>query len=204
VDLAPRQKVIGVVNPHRPEGWAHTEYPRVPSAQLAGLAKGGKLVAAATVPMDAITAMQVFDMIEMFSGQVVFVTRTAGMLGGSVVQPPRNAVLDAGFHAQPLKGTNALVDGAFIGNAVSQLVRDCGAAIALRKSHPIQDPRLRTETVSVMDGMTSLAFLKAAAKHLASGVLRLAAGGAFPFDQAGAAFAMVEETRTQGRVVLTF
>ena len=201
VALVPGQPVIGVVNPRRPEGGAHAEFIRVPAGQVAVLLEGIDLTSAATVPMNALTAMQALEMVGLKPGQVLLVTGGAGILGGSVLQLARNAGLkvvanaaaadadlvqslgaevvlprDEGmqeaFRAHFNEGADALIDGALIGAQVSRLVRGGGTAISLRKSHSIPDPRLRCDYVSVIDAMSRPEFLRATVDHIASGVLR--------------------------------
>ena len=201
VTLVLGQPVVGVVNPRRPEGGAHAEFVAVPAGQVAVLPEGIDLTGAATVPMNAVTAMQALEIAGLKPGQVLLVTGGAGILGGAVLQLARNAGLkvvanaaaadadlvrslgaevvlprDEGmqeaFRAQIPEGADALIDGALIGAQVSGLVRRGGTAISLRKSHPIHDSRLRCEFVSVIDAMSRPEFLRATVDHIANGVLR--------------------------------
>lgn len=231
----PGQPVIGVVNPRRQEGGAYTEFICLPAGQVAVLPETIDLTGAATVPMNALTAMLALEMVGLKPGQALLVTGGAGMLGGSVLQLaeraglmvvanaapedadlvrslgakvvlPRDKGMAEAFSAQFPDGADALIDGALIGVQVSKLVRNGGAAIALRSSHPIKDARLRCETVMVTNGMSRPELLQATADHIASGVLRprIAPGGVFPFAQAAAAHEMAETAKVRGRIVLTF
>lgn len=193
--------VIGVVNPRRPAGGAQAQFVVVPAASVAVVGPGVDLVAAATVPMNALTAAMSIEMLGLTAGQSVLVTGGAGMLGGSAIQLAHRAGLrvlananpaDAGMlrgfgadHVLPRdeglaealralapEGVDGLIDGALIGNEVSHLVRDGAVAVSLRKSHPIHDPRLRCTVVSVIEGMERTDLLAAIAGDLSDGRLR--------------------------------
>ena len=229
------QPVLGVVNPRRRDGGAHAEFVRLNATQVATLPPEVDLIGAATIPMNALTAMAALELTGLRSGQVLLVTGGAGMLGGSVLQLardaglivvanaapadadivrslgadvvlPRDTGLDDAFRSQFTEGAHALIDGALIGAQVSGLVRAGGVAVALRKSHPIPDPRLRCVYVSIMDAMARPEFLSATAERIGDGVLRprVAPKGIFPFREAVAANRMAEERGHRGRVVLTF
>ena len=206
--------VISVVNPRRPDGGAHAQFVRVPASSIAALAAGADLVGAATVPMNALTAALALDLLALPRGGSVLVTVARGCLAGSVIQLakksglivaancaesdarlvrelgadvilPRDEGMPQALLARFPAGVDGLIDGALIGAAVSGLVRDGGAAVALRKSHPINDPRLRNHYVSVLDGMERADILQAIAMDIGSGILRCASRkeDAFPFAQ---------------------
>lgn len=196
----PGQPVVGVVNPRRPQGGAHAEYLCIPAGSVASLAPGIDLIGAATVTMNALTALMALERLGLKSGQSVLVTGGAGMLGGSVIQlarlaglvvvangttrdwpllerlgadiaVPRDAGVDEAVRARLPSGVDGLIDGALIGNRVSHLVRDGGGAVSLRMSHPIDDSRLKTAYVSVTAGMERTDLLQAIARHLGEGRL---------------------------------
>ena len=234
VELAARLPVIGVTNPRRPEGGAHTEYVCVPAGQVAEVPEGTDLVTAATVPMNALTAMLSLELVALEAGQVLLVTGGAGMLGGSVLQLahqaglkvatnaaeadadlvrslgadvvlPRSEGLSEAFKAE-FGEADGLIDGALIGDHVAHLVKPGATAVSLRKSNPITDSRLNCTYVSVLDGMARPEMVAAVAEHIAKGTLkgRVAPDGVFAFTDARAAFEMAEANKARGRVVLSF
>lgn len=233
VTLAPGTRVIGVVNPRRPAGGAHSERVAVPAASIAPLAEGIDLVAAATVPMNALTAMLALELAGLARGQSLLVTGGAGMLGGYAVRLACHAGLRVVANAREADaaalraagavvvprddfagavrrlfpgGVDGLIDGALIGAAVSHLVADGGAAVSLRRSRPIDDPRLRVHYVSVLAGFEDAARVGAVGRLLAEGLLapRVAADGRIPFRQAREAHRRAEAGGDRGRLVLTF
>ncbi len=183
VELPVGQAVFGVVNPRRPDGGAHAQYIRVPSASVVAISRTADLVEAATVPMNALTALLAVELARVKFGDSVLVTGGTGMLGGSVLQlarhiglhtiasgaeadedllhslgaavvVPRDApALSRFVHEIFPEGVDALIDGALIGSELAHLVRTGGTAVSLRMSHPIRDPRLSTPYVSVLAGM---------------------------------------------------
>jgi len=201
VSLPVGAPVIGVVNPRRPEGGAQARYVAVPAGSVAVVDPAVDLIAAATVPMNALTAAMSIEMLGLTAGQSVLVTGGAGMLGGSAIQLahraglrvlanaspgdaellrdfgadhvlPRDEGLAEALRAVAPDGVDGLIDGALIGNEVSHLVRDGAVAVSLRKSHPIHDPRLRCTVVSVIEGMERSDLLAAIAEDLSQGRLR--------------------------------
>jgi NADPH:quinone reductase-like Zn-dependent oxidoreductase len=235
VELLPGQAVIGVVNPRRPDGGAHAEYIRLSAASVAPVADGIDLIAAATVPMNALTAWLALEMVDLCPGQTLLVTGGAGMLGGSVIQlarhlglrvvvngserdapllrqlgatliVPRDEGMEDAIRSAYPAGVDAMIDGALIGSRCSGLVRDGGSAVSLRMSHPIEDPRLRTLYVSVLNGMERTDLLEAIARLLEQKALmpRIAEGGLFSFRDAIQAHGMAEKGGFRGRVVMVF
>lgn len=200
VTIAEGTPVLGLVNPCRPAGGAYAQYITVPAASVAPLPEGIDLVAAVTVPMNALTAMLALDMTGIRPGQALLVTGGTGILGGLVLELarargirtvaagreedqatlaalgtdvilPRDGDLVAEVRKRYPEGVEAMIDGALIGQQVSAAVRFGGAAISLRQSHPIQDDRLKSGYVSVRDGMEDTARLQQIARLLAGGTL---------------------------------
>lgn len=235
VPLRAGQPVIGVVNPRRPEGGAHAEFVRIPAASVAVVPGDTDLVSATTVPMNALTAMLALGMLGLTAGQSVLITGGAGQLGSSAIQLalndglvvlanvagrdapmlrgwgvthvlPRDDGLEAALREIRPDGVDGLIDGALIGATISHLVRDGGGAVSLRGSHPIEDPRLTSGYVSILNGIEDSAKIRRVADLLNAGVLspRVAPGGVFPFADAAEAHRMAERGDFRGRVVLDF
>jgi len=227
--------VIGVVNPRRPAGGAHAQFIRTPASSIAPLAPSVDLIGAATVPMNALTATLALGLLNLPRGSSVLVTGGAGMLGGFAIQLakrsgliivancgegdaqlmrdfgadvvlPRDDGMKEALRARFPGGVDGLIDGALIGAVVSGLVRDGGGAVALRRSHPINDERLSKHYVSVLDGMERADILRAIAGDLEEGVLkaRVAEGGRFSYRDAVQAHRKAETGKMRGRVVVTF
>lgn len=235
VALAKGQRVIGVVNPRRPAGGAQAERVAVPVASVTPTPPGVDPVGAATVPMNTLTALLALEQVGLTRGQTLFVTGGAGMLGGFVIRLARDAGLTVVANARDAEsdalralgadlvvprddglaeavrahfpdGVDGLIDGALIGARLAPLVRAGGAAVSLRRSHPIEDPRLRSGYVSVLDGFEDPARMARVGRLLAKGVVtpREAENGRFPFREARAAHRRAEAGGDRGRLVLTF
>lgn len=194
------QAVIGVVNPRRPQGGSFAEVIAVPAASVAALGGTVDLAAAATVPMNALTAMLALDMLGLTPGDALLVTGGAGMLGGYAIRLaalaglqvlanaapadaalvadlgaahvlPRDQGLQAALRAICPQGVAGLIDGALMGAPAAACVRDGGGAVSLRASHPIEDARLKVGYVSVLKGMEDNARLRRIAALIETGEL---------------------------------
>lgn len=200
VGLKPGTPVIGVLNPRTPRGGAYAQRIVVPAASVGAVGEGVDPVAAATVPMNALTAWMALDLLALDKGQPLLVTGGAGMMGGYAIAlararglvvlanaAPADAELLRGFGADHVlprdkglaealralcpEGAAGLIDGALIGREVSPLVRDGGGAVSLRASYRIEDPRLKTHYVSVIAGMEEAATLARIGQLLSEGRL---------------------------------
>lgn len=200
VSLANGTRVLGVINPRTPAGGAYAEYIVVPAVSVAELAPQSDLVAAATVPMNALTASMALDQTGLQSGQSLLVTGGTGMLGGYVLQLakehgiktiaagrdedrellaslgvdiilPRDTELVGAVLAHCPEGVDGLIDCALLGKAASAAVRDGGSAIGVRKSNPIEDERLTVGYVAVTNGMEDTGTLCRIADLLGQGKL---------------------------------
>lgn len=225
--------VMGVVNPRRLRGGAYAQRILVPAASVVEVAPGTDLVGAATVPMNALTALLALEMLGLKPGDSLLVTGGAGMLGGYVialahasglqvlanVSPadatflgglatvlPRSEGLAQALRAVCPDGADGLVDCALLGQAAEALVRAGGSAVSVRRSQPVTDPRLRGEVVSVLAGMERPDLLSRIGQAFRDGTLRprVAPNGVFPAARAAEAHRMTEAGGFRGRVVITF
>ena len=180
--LTPGQPVIGVVSPRRPAGGAHAAQVCVPAASVAPVNPNTDLVAAATVPMNALTALLSFELLGLQPGQTVLITGAAGMLGSLAAEIgmldgydvlasagekdwaflrslgidnilPRDGGLVEAVRALRSEGVDGMIDGALIGREVAHLVRDGGGIVSPRASYQIDDARLNVSYVQVTKGI---------------------------------------------------
>ena len=227
------QAVMGLVNPRRPERGAHAEYVVVPAASLAAVPDGVDLVAAATLPMNGVTALMSLEMLGLQPDQSLLVTGAAGAVGGYVSQigkamglrivadakssdealvrdlgasdvVPRGEKMDDAVRKSFPNGVDGLLDAALLGKAASALVRDGGVAVALRRANPIDDPRLRCGYVAVTEGMSDTAKLVRLGELARSGLLTPRIAMTVPPEDAGDGHRLVEGGGLRGRVVLVF
>lgn len=227
------QAVMGVVNPRRPQGGAHAEFVCVPAASVTPLHPDVDLVAAATIPMNGLTARVAVELCELRPGGSILVTGAAGAVGGYVVQlakaaglivvadakdsdlelvrslgadvivPRGEAMAPAVRQAFP-QGVDALLDAALLGNSAAALVRDGGRTVSLRRSHPINDPRLQSSYVSVVEHMLDERALNSLSDALQAHTLTPRVAMTYPMRDAASAHRHLEQGGLRGRVVLIF
>jgi NADPH:quinone reductase-like Zn-dependent oxidoreductase len=231
-DLSVGQPVMGVVNPRRPAGGAHTQFLCVPAASVAALGQDFDLVVAATVPMNGLTARTALDLLGLRPGNALLVTGAAGVLGGYVIQlakrdglvvvadakeadvkwlreigadviVPRDG-MDAAVRQRYPQGVDGVVDTALLADRAGALVRDGGGAVSVRKTHPINDPRLRHHHVAVIQQMSNTVALKQLAELVQDSGLAIRIVARLPMSEAAHAHRVTEEGGLRGRVVLTF
>lgn len=227
------QPVMGIVNPRRPQGGAHAEYVCVPEASLAPLPEGSDLIAAATIPMNGLTARMSLESLGLAPGSSLLVTGGAGAVGGYVIAlakqaglrvvadakdsdrellrslgaehvVPRGDGMAAAVRERHPEGVDAVVDCALLGDTAAALVRDGGSFVSLRRSQVISDQRLRLVVIGVLDQLTNTPALEWLAQRFADGTLKPRVAQQLPAERAAQAHRLLEEGGLRGRVVLLF
>lgn len=194
------QPVIGVASPRSPGGGAHAQTVGVPAASVSPVSEDVDLVAAATVPMNALTGLLSLEQLGLRAGQSLLVTGATGMLGSlsaelalldgldvvanaaekdrdflaglgiKTVLPRDEGLAEALREAYP-DGVDGMIDGALIGREVSALVRDGGGVVSPRASYTIEDPRLKVDYVQVTRGVQDQGKIRRIATLLDRGAL---------------------------------
>lgn len=229
--LSPGQPVMGVVNPRRAAGGAHTQYVCVPAASVVGLDAAVNLAEAATVPMNGLTAQMALA--NLTAGSNLLVTGAAGVLAAYVIQlakvagirviadaqekdipwlrslnvdaiVPRGDAMYTAVRERWPSGVDAVVDTALLGTPVGALVRDHGMAISVRRTCPIEDPRLQQFVVSVTEQMHNTQGLQTLASQLQQRILTPRVAQQLPMEQALQAYQLTEQGGFRGRIVLIF
>src|ERR1700760_4576908 len=85
-DWAIGEAVMVIVVATGPRGGAYAEYIIVPADSVARVPAGMDLVAAATLPMNGLTARYSLDQLALKPGDTIAVTGAAGCYGGYVVE----------------------------------------------------------------------------------------------------------------------
>jgi NADPH2:quinone reductase len=176
------QPVIGIVAPRTSRGGAQRERIAVPAVSVAPVKEGTDLIAAASVPMNALTAMLSLELLGLRAGQTLLVTGVTGMLGSLSAQIARldglNVVVNAGEKDRAFveklgvdtvlprdegledaiatkypQGLDGIIDGALISQRLAYLVRDGGGIVSPRAVYRIEDPRLDVSYVQVTSGL---------------------------------------------------
>ena len=196
----------------------HAEYVVVDTDAVAKAPASVDAVAAATLPLNALTAVQALDLLELTPGQTLLVTGAAGAVGGFAVQLAAHRGIAvtglareadeqlvrslgaAGFTATGEGSYDAVLDAAVLGEAALARVRDGGAyAGVIPQAQPASVRGVRTTAVEVSADGARLAEL---VRLVDEGVLTLRVAETFALDDAAKAHARLAEGGVRGRLVL--
>ncbi|MGW6734572.1 NADP-dependent oxidoreductase [Streptomyces sp. NPDC055013] len=198
----------------------HAEYVVVPADAVAKAPVTGDSVHAATLPLNALTAAQALDRLELGPDQSLLVTGAAGAVGGYAVQLAAHrgisvtALAREGdeelvrsfgatrFTAGDVEAGSfdAVLDAAILGETALRWVRDGGAYIGvIPGTQPGSVRGVRTGAVEVSADGAQLAELVRLADD---GVLTLRVAETFALDDAAKAHARLAEGGVRGRLVL--
>ncbi|MET7482965.1 NADP-dependent oxidoreductase [Streptomyces sp. NPDC005538] len=203
----------------RPLG-THAEYVVVDTDAVAKAPAGVDTVHAATLPLNALTAVQALDLLELTPGQSLLVTGAAGAVGGFAVQlASRRGVLVTGLaraddeefvrslgaaeftsEGVPAGSVDAVLDAAVLGERALEWVRDGGVfAGVIPRAAPASVRGVRTGAVEVSPDGARLAELVTLVEE---GVLTLRVAEAYALEDAAKAHARLAEGGVRGRLVL--
>ena len=217
VGLAPGTRVAGLVGGFDRDFGTYAEQLVLPAAAVAVVPDGLGLVEAATVPLNALTALQLVDILGDGQGRSLLVTGAAGAVGGYVVPfalergwrvtgLARAADEEfvrgfgAGFTSEPVTGWDAVADGAVLQQEAVALVRDGGRFVGVQPSFtPAAERGVSIEAVSVVPDGAALAGLL---ERTASGELPARVAEVLPLDRVDEAHAAVAKGGVRGRYVL--
>ncbi|WP_235854159.1 NADP-dependent oxidoreductase [Nonomuraea aridisoli] len=160
-DLSPGEPVMAMVVPMGTAAGGYAEHVVLPAGWVVPAPAGADHVAAATLPMNGLTALLALDLLALSPGSVLAVTGAAGILGGYLVQlaayagltvvadaapadealvrrlgaahvVARGSNVAAGIRARYPDGVDAVADTALIGPRLLDAVRDGGAYARFR------------------------------------------------------------------------
>lgn len=180
VGLAPGTRVMGVTIPVLDGGGAYAELVVVPSANVVPIPDGISTPAAATVPMNALTALLTLELTAPGRGEWIAVTGAAGAYGGSLIQIARSRGLRVIGDAAPADtdlvtglgadevvprgddvaarirelepdGVAVLADGSVQGQPLLAAVRDGGHYAGLRGADLTSERDIALHAVMVSD-----------------------------------------------------
>ena len=172
---------------------------------------------AATVPLNALTALQLVDILGDGAGRSLLVTGAAGAVGGYVVPLALERGwrvtglaraadeefvrgLGADFTAEPTGGWDVVADTAVLQEQAVALVRDGGRFVGVQPSFPPASERgVSVEAVGVVPDGARLAGLL---DRTASGELPARVVEVLPLDRFDDAHAAVAKGGVRGRYVL--
>ncbi len=201
----------------------------LPARLLAPAPAGVAPEAAATLPLNAMTAVQALDLLDLPAGSTLLVTGAAGGVGGYAVElaaarglhvlaqvgtADADLVLGLGAagvvdrggdpvaaaRAAAPGGVDGLLDAAVAGPHLIGAVRDGGAFVAvIDPALPAPERGVRTAKVSVRGDGVQLGEL---VRLVEQGRLSLRVAGVLPFAEAAEAHRQLEKGGVRGRLVL--
>ena len=219
-DVIVGQPVIGLLDDVLAPAAAYATHALIDRAALTPVPEGTDLVAAATLPLNALTADQALDLLALAPGQSLLVTGAGGGLGEYTVAlgaarglkviglgRPRDEddVLAAGAarfvrDVAELDPVDGVLDAAQLGPGALARVRDGGTFIAVNDpAQPAPERDVRVTTVHVRADGARLARLW---REVEAGRLRLRVAATYPLAEAGAAQERLAAGGVRGRLVL--
>ena len=218
-DLAAGVLVAGLVTGFDRDFGTYAEQIVVPAADVAVVPDGLDLVAAATVPLNGLTAAQIVDLLgdAPADGNRLLVTGAAGAVGGYVTalgqdrgwqvtglarseDEPFVRSLGADFTTAAEPGWDAVADGAVLQERGLALVRDGGIFVGVLPSNrPPAERGITVTSVAVHPDGPALAGLMA---RTASGELPGRVHAVVPLDEVADAHRAVAKGGVRGRYVL--
>ncbi|MGV9454655.1 NADP-dependent oxidoreductase [Streptomyces sp. NPDC003635] len=197
----------------------HAEYVVVPADAVALAPVGVDAVAAATLPLNALTAAQALDQLGVAAGDSLLVTGAAGAVGGYAVQlAGQRGISVTGMAREKdeelvrslgasefvtegrARGFDAVLDAAVLGAAALEWVRDGGAYVGVI---PQAEPEaVRGVRVGAVEVSADGARLGELVRLVEDGVLTLRVDSTYALDDAVKAHVRLGEGGLRGRVVL--
>ncbi|MBB5110996.1 NADPH:quinone reductase-like Zn-dependent oxidoreductase [Micromonospora echinospora] len=218
VDLAVGTRVAGLVVGFDRDFGTYAEQLVVPAADLAVVPDNLDLVAAATVPLNGLTAAQIVDLLgDPPAGGRLLVTGAAGAVGGYVVPLARDRGwrvtglaraedeefvrgLGADFTTAAEPGWDAVADAAALQDRGLALVGDGGVFVGVRpNAHPAAERGVTVRAVEVHADGVRLADLLA---RTAAGELPARVHAVVPLDRVADAHRETAKGGVRGRYVL--
>ena len=225
-------QVMAIVVPDGAHG-GYSESLVLPERSVVRVPAGADDVAAASLPMNALTARQALDLLELQPGQTLAVTGAAGAFGGHVVQLAKadglKVIADAADKDRELvrslgadvivergddvakrlrevepEGVHAVADGAVHNELVLPAVRDGGRVATVRFFSAEGERGITYHPVSVRDYQLEKEKLDRLRAQVEEGVLSLRVAQTFSADQAPEAHRALEAGGARGRMVLMF
>jgi NADPH:quinone reductase-like Zn-dependent oxidoreductase len=231
-DLAVGEHVMGIVVPTGAHG-GYREDVVLPAGSIARVPAGASDAAAATLPMNGLTARLALDKMALQPGQVLAVTGAAGAFGGYVVQLAkaegltvvadaaeadeelvrglgadvvvrRGADVAARIREQYPDGVDGLADGSVQDAAVLPAVKDGGVVTTVRGYRGDGQRNLRVMPVLVRDYAENADALDRLREQVEKGELTLRVARTYAAADAAEAHRRLEAGGVRGRLVLVF
>ena len=231
--LAVGDPVMAVVNAYRAAGGAQSEVIVVPGASAVRIAQDLPLEAAATIPMNGLTALEALDMLDVPENGTLAITGGTGWLATLAVvlaksrglrviadAPPEehdrvrtvgaDHVVERGegvaerFRAIAPDGVDAVLDTALIGPPILAAIRDGGGWAVVRHQREPTERGIVQHLVAVRNRMTDTAALRDLAARAASGELPTTVAATYPPEKAAEAHRRLSAGGVRGRLLIVF
>ena len=217
VDLTVGTRVAGIVPGFDRDFGSYAEEIVADVGWIAVVPDGVDAATATALPLNALTADQILQLLGPAYGERLLVTGAAGVVGAFVVRlatergwqvtglarPDDKAFvrgLGADFISEPTGGWDAVADTAVMQAAGLALVRDGGRFVGVRpQAAPTGVRGVRTSSVSVVPDAERLAMLL---KSTGRGELPVRITGEYPLSEVTEAMRLVAKGRLRGRPVL--
>jgi NADPH:quinone reductase-like Zn-dependent oxidoreductase len=218
--LVPGDRVAGILHviARTPTVGTHADETVLPATAVARVPDGLDLVEAASVPLNALTALQALDLLGPAEGRTLLVTGGAGAVGGHAVALASRAgwrvtalarEADSAFVARagadlvtelPGPSFDAVLDAAVLLGPALAAVRDGGSFVGVAPASPVAAERgIAVRTVFVEPESGAIAALLALA---AEGALEVRVAGRVPLRLAAKAYDEVARGGQRGRWLL--
>jgi NADPH:quinone reductase-like Zn-dependent oxidoreductase len=228
-DLRVGDPVVALLTGFGVGSGTHASHVVLPAASVASAPKDVDLVAAATFGLNALTADQALDLLDLADGTTLLVTGAAGGVGdyavalgaqrglrvigvarehdeadvrasGAAEFVAATGDLAGAVRALIPGGADGLLDAAQLGAGALGAVRDGGSFVAVADpSEPESERDIRVTTVHVQPDGDTLAELS---NGVDAGWLRLRVAATFPLADVADAHRAVEQGGNRGRIVL--
>ena len=229
--LAVGDQVMAAVLPARPEGGAQATYIVVPEASVVNIPADTSIQAAATLPMNGLTALYALENAGLSEGQVLAVSGGAGLLASYAIAianrrgitvvadaKPEEADLVRSYGATVVvarsddfagavrqefpDGADALLDTALLGEAGFAALCDGGVYLPVRGWAKEAERDIQVEPVWVSKVLDRTDWLHALRTFVEDGTIKLRVAGEFPLDEVAAAQRALAAGGIRGRPVL--
>jgi NADPH:quinone reductase len=231
--LAVRDRVIAFVLPTGRYGGAYADEIVVPEASVVAAPEGFDLHAAATLPMNGLTARLALDALALSPGATVLVTGAAGAVGGFAVElakadslrviaeaapadyglvkelgadltvPRGDGIADA-VRALVPEGVDGVVDAASQEQLLLAAIKDGGALASLLGWSGPSERGISVLAISSPASAGDTARFERLRDQAAAGTLTLRVASIFPAPDAAEAHRLLEAGGLRGRLVLDF
>ncbi len=227
------QRVLGTLMPHGTLG-AYADFVIVSARSIVPIPNNVSDVAAATLPMNGLTAMSALEKLAIPSGGTIGVTGGAGAFGGYVIQLAKCAGLKVIADSSPKdynllkelgadhivergdnlaqqildvfpEGVDGIADGAVLNEKLVAAVRDGGTIATVRHFEPRETiDGVAFRAIRVSQLLESRERLQQLAKFAQDKVLKLRVSEILPPAKAAEAHVRLAAGGTRGRFILDF